>query len=107
MAEVIEAAATPTSGWMTIGDAADYLRVSRATIYGLCDSRQLRHARIGRGRGTIRIFEEDLERYLNTVVVAVQQQPHADISTGATSGLQRQLDFVARDAETRPEWKKR
>lgn len=63
-----------TSGWMTIGDAADYLRVSRATIYGLCDSRQLRHARIGRGRGTIRIFEEDLERYLDAVVLDAQRE---------------------------------
>jgi len=38
--------------------------VSAGLVYGLCTARQLRHSRIGLGRGKIIISEEAVKEYL-------------------------------------------
>lgn len=45
---------------LTVRQAAERLAVSPDTIYDLCAAGKLRHQRIGRGRGTIRIRPADL-----------------------------------------------
>lgn len=48
---------------LTVAEAADALGVSADTIYDLCGSGRLRHARIGgKGRGVIRIRRADLAK---------------------------------------------
>jgi len=49
----------PADGSLTVRDAAQLLRVSEQSIYNLCQTGQLRHQRIGRGRGTIRLSPVD------------------------------------------------
>jgi excisionase family DNA binding protein len=54
---------TPAPGApLTVMQAAELLNVSPNTVYQLCTHGQLRHQRIGAGRGTIRIRREDLAR---------------------------------------------
>jgi len=51
-------------GFLTVKEAANRLGlVSEKTVYKLCADRKLVHFRIGAGRGTIRINEDDLEAY--------------------------------------------
>ena len=50
---------------LKVKDAAQRLCVSTGTIYALCERGQLPHSRIGVGRGTIRIDEQDLAVYLD------------------------------------------
>jgi excisionase family DNA binding protein len=54
--------ATPAPEALTVQQAADRLGVSGRTIYDLCDSGDLKHQRIGTGRGTIRIRPADLDK---------------------------------------------
>jgi len=49
---------------LTIKAAAERMGVSAQTVYGLCAARRLRHTRVGRGRGVIRVPEEALAEYL-------------------------------------------
>jgi excisionase family DNA binding protein len=49
---------------LTVKQAAERLRVSVATVYQLCATRRLAHVRLGLGRGTIRIREDDLTAFL-------------------------------------------
>ena len=51
---------------MKVPEAAKRLEVSASMVYGLCASGRMPHKRIGLGRGTIRISEEDLTAYLDT-----------------------------------------
>lgn len=53
----------------TVKECAEILRVSPATVYQLCARRKLPHVRVGAGRGTIRIREEDLAAYLAAAAV--------------------------------------
>jgi excisionase family DNA binding protein len=55
----------------TVKEAADRLKCSPGTVYLLCASKQIRHARIGAGRGSIRIPEEAIAEYLERQTVAV------------------------------------
>ncbi len=48
----------------TVNEVAVKLNVSRATVYNAVESGDLPHHRIGQGRGTIRISEEQLKRFL-------------------------------------------
>lgn len=48
----------------TVGEVANILQVSPATVYALCALKKIPHLRIGAGRGTIRIRHADLEEYL-------------------------------------------
>jgi excisionase family DNA binding protein len=49
---------------LTVKEAALRLGVSVALVYDLCSARQLRHSRIGLGRGKIVISEEAVCEYL-------------------------------------------
>lgn len=53
------------SGALNVEEAADYLRVSRATIWRLLSAKELRRVRIG-GRTVIR--RVDLESFLEQAV---------------------------------------
>src|SRR4051812_19722986 len=53
----------------TVRQVAERLRVSTATVYQLCADQKLPHFRVGAGRGTIRIREEDLEDFLRRAMV--------------------------------------
>lgn len=57
---------------LTVKQAAWYLNVGDRTVYSLCADNNLRHYRIGNGRGTIRIRREDLDRYLEQNQVNVR-----------------------------------
>lgn len=48
---------------MTVADVAARLNVSPAFVYGLLRNR-LKHYRLGRGQGGIRVSEEQLQAYL-------------------------------------------
>lgn len=48
----------------TIAEVAERLRVSASTVYNLVENGQLECHRIGIGRGTIRISEEQVREYL-------------------------------------------
>jgi excisionase family DNA binding protein len=52
--------------FLTVRQVAERLSVSRATVYGLVSSGALVCSRIGVGRGTIRISENELERFIET-----------------------------------------
>jgi excisionase family DNA binding protein len=49
---------------LTVHEAAKRMGVSAAIIYALCTARQLRHSRVGLGRGKIVIAEEAIVEYL-------------------------------------------
>ncbi|WP_145240280.1 helix-turn-helix domain-containing protein [Urbifossiella limnaea] len=49
---------------MTVQEVADRWCVSRSTVYALVANGTLPHARLGVGRGTIRISEKDADEYL-------------------------------------------
>lgn len=51
---------------LTVKDVADRLNVSQSIVYALVDAGQIVCHRIGLGRGSIRITEEDLARYLKS-----------------------------------------
>ena len=59
---------------LTITAVAERLGVSAQTVYGLCAARLLRHTRVGRGRGVIRISEEALAEYLRSREVGAGDQ---------------------------------
>ena len=50
--------------FLTVREVAEKLRVTEQCIYSLIDKKRLPHHRIGVGRGTIRVREEDLTDYL-------------------------------------------
>lgn len=60
----------------TVQEVADILRVSRATVYTLCAQGKLSHIRVGAGRGTIRIRQEDLDAFVAEATVQ-REQPTA------------------------------
>lgn len=49
---------------LTVRESAGRLGCSEALVYLLCSQRKLLHVRLGTGRGTIRIPEEELEGFL-------------------------------------------
>lgn len=53
----------PTDAPLTVADAAAALGVSQRTVYDLCDAGRLRHSRIGRGRGCIRITRDAIAEF--------------------------------------------
>lgn len=56
--------------WLTVREVADHLGVAVTTVYGLCESRQIAHIRVGTGRGSIRIAQQALDDYIAASVVA-------------------------------------
>src|SRR4051794_827161 len=55
--------------WFSINEAARRLGLKSSTLYGLCAAGRIDHARHGLGRGTIRISEDALTAYLESVMV--------------------------------------
>jgi excisionase family DNA binding protein len=56
--------------FITVREAAERLKVARATIYALCAGARLAHLRVGRsGRGTIRITEQDLATFIDQATI--------------------------------------
>ena len=49
--------------WLTVGEVAQRLRVSTATVYTLCKQGRLRHTRVV---NSIRIRAQDLEDFVQT-----------------------------------------
>jgi excisionase family DNA binding protein len=54
---------------LTVAQASERLGVKPGLVYQLVATRRLRHCRIGRGRGVIRIPEDAIEEYLRSVTV--------------------------------------
>lgn len=54
---------------LDVQEVATRLGVAPTTVYALCRRKQLMHTRIGSGRGTIRIPEEALATYLESVTI--------------------------------------
>ena len=50
-------------------ETAGRLGVSLNTVYGLCNARQLRHVRIGLGRGRLFVPEDAIAEYLRLKTV--------------------------------------
>lgn len=48
----------------TVAEIAKRLKCSPALVYALCEAGKLSHHRLGLGRGTIRVAEEDLTAFL-------------------------------------------
>ena len=63
-----------TSSLLTAQNAANRLQVGRTTLYELLRSHKLAHHRVGTGRGSIRIRQEDLERYLDSCRVTDEER---------------------------------
>ena len=58
--------------FLTVKQVAERLQISVAMVYLLCNRGKLAYVRVGVGRGTIRIREEDLAAF----VESSQVQPH-------------------------------
>ena len=52
---------------MRVRDVAARLEVSQSLVYGLIASGQLACSRVGRGRGVIRVSEQQLAAFLRSV----------------------------------------
>ncbi len=59
----------------TVQQVADQLQLSTATIYALVRRGELAAVRIGLGRGTIRIRESDVARFIETNAIQVRSMP--------------------------------
>ena len=73
----------------TVSQAAVELGLSVSLVYGLCQRRKIRHQRHGVGRGTIRIPEDALEEYRQSVTVEADKtvkQPPAPSPNEAPRG---------------------
>ena len=57
---------------LTVKEAAEQLRLSATTVYGLCQQKLLRHERLGLGRGKILIPEDALVEYRRRQTVQIQ-----------------------------------
>ena len=73
---------------LTVQEAAARLGLSPKTLYALCQRRRIRHERHGLGRGTIRIPEDALDEYRQSVTVdvgreAVTPPPASEKATAA------------------------
>jgi excisionase family DNA binding protein len=56
---------------LTVRESASRLGCSEALVYLLCSERRLSHVRLGTGRGTIRVAEEELDAFLKTCRIDV------------------------------------
>ncbi len=54
---------------LTVADVACRLKCSLALVYALCSEGKLPHHRLGLGRGTIRISEEQFAEFLQAAKV--------------------------------------
>ena len=66
---------------LTVKQAADALGISLALAYNLCQQKRIRHERHGLRRGVIRIPEDAIEEYRESVTVAVQPSDYQPAKT--------------------------
>jgi excisionase family DNA binding protein len=78
---------------LTVAQVADRLSCSRALVYQLCAEGRIAHHRLGLGRGTIRIEEEEVQEYLNETQVSL------DMPRAATGFHHLRLPVRRRSAE--------
>ncbi len=64
---------------LTVAEVAKRLAVSTQCVYLLCADGLLPHIRVGRGRGTIRILEADLQAFIQQRRIGQHPllQPHS------------------------------
>ena len=63
------------AGGVWVKQASDRLNCSRALVYALCGQGMLKHIRLGLGRGTIRIEEDDLLAFIELNKTASSTPP--------------------------------
>jgi excisionase family DNA binding protein len=59
---------------LSVKQAAERLQVAPTTVYGLCAGKKLGHLRVGAGRGTIRIREDDLQAYMERATIPLEDE---------------------------------
>ena len=60
---------------LTIEEVATHLSVSRSLVYELVVKGKLPHHRVGVGRGTIRISEDDVAEFLRCCRTETREEP--------------------------------
>jgi len=68
---------------LTVEQAADQLQVSKSIVYSLIEAGKIACHRIGLGRGTIRMSQDDLDQYLES---CKQYQPTRGLSVASSRG---------------------
>lgn len=58
---------------LCVRQVAEQLGVAETTVYAMCQQKRLRHFRVGTGRGTIRIREEDLAEFIEGASVQPEE----------------------------------
>ena len=66
---------------LSVRETAESLDISRGTVYALCSAKLIRHERYGLGRGTIKIPEDAIDEYRQSVTI--EKQPAARSSPPA------------------------
>lgn len=66
---------------LTVKQAAERLNVGAGTVYALCAGRKLEHVRVGAGRGTLRIEEQALQRFVQGATVRSKEATAPQPST--------------------------
>ena len=67
-----------TVALLTVKQVAERLNISAGTLYALCAGRKLEHVRVGAGRGTLRIEEQALLRFVQGATIGPEEStaPH-------------------------------
>jgi excisionase family DNA binding protein len=86
---------------MTVDQVAERLEVKRSVIYALCADGVLAHIRIGRGRGTIRVTEEDLADFIARSRVEARPRPPVQRNQGTGLAVRSILGEMLAEEERR------
>ena len=62
---------------MNVRQAAERLEISQSLVYSLIAAGQLRHCRVGHGRGRLRIPPDAIEEYLARCTFGVREEKPA------------------------------
>ena len=63
---------------LTVRETADALRVSAGTLYALCARKEIRHERVGMGRGKILLPESAIEEFRQARTTATRAGARVD-----------------------------
>jgi hypothetical protein len=76
---------------LTVRETAAAMKLSESAVRSLCDKQLLRVTRVGagRGRGTVRIFEDSIAEYLECQSRATVFKPSASRSPNGFKALER------------------
>jgi excisionase family DNA binding protein len=89
---------------LTVKQVAERLQVSEATVYQLCAKQKLAHARIGVGRGAIRIDEDALAAFIQASTVACGAPPAGKVPQLRADLLKREPGAKAPSKGRRPKF---